>query len=172
MEPTHVQINCQSALGPDTPIFINDDIINMTSLHLGFSGQRTKSLGINIHANYIVDECNILQVPEPMYVSSTVLLTLENGFHFECTPGTQIAVSNGFVRADSLSVGSKIYKIVFNSDNKEFYYNQELMVTDIQKSSIIQVNKPMYLIVSEFGNILLPHRVEGTNIIDFINLLQ
>lgn len=168
-----VRVECHTALGPDTPILVDDKIINMRQLHLGYSGKNVKSFATNPNKQFTVDECRITEVPQEVFVPYTVKIGFASGFHFECTPGSLIATQqNGFVPVETLEKGSKVCMILFNSESGEFFYDAETAVTEIDKSTDSTLQVPVYLFISEFKNILLPYYKEGSNMIGFINLKQ
>lgn len=167
-----IKVECHSAIAADTPILVDDQIIKMSTLHIGYSGRDVKTFGINIFNNYVVDECKLLEVPQEVYAQETVRILFASGTHLECTPGTLIATLNdGFVPVETLTKDGKVYMIVFNSETGQFFYGEELAITDIDRS-VRAIAVPVYLFISEFENILLPYQSNGSNILGFINIKQ
>lgn len=167
-----LEIECHTAFGPNTPIYVDGRIINMTQLNLGYSQNSTKTIGID-QETYTMKKCKVLALPEKIFINYTVDLIIEGGIIIECAPGSLILTSKGYISVNDLDNTDTVQLTKHNIDTGEEFI-VDAKIEKIDKSrSIISINTPVYLFISEYSNIFIPYVTKTEpNIINLINFKQ
>lgn len=165
-----ITVQCNTALCAETPILIGDEMSTARQVHFAHSGKSVKTFGLD--ARYNIVECEIIQIPEEIYIPSKVSIGLAYGFHFECSPTSLILTKeNGYKEVQSLKKGDKVAIFMFDSSTGKFIF-EETPITTYEYSPIIELKIPAYLFVSEFQNLLLPYYIPGSSGIAFVDVKQ
>lgn len=165
-----IRVECHTGLSGDTPIIVGDKMITMRQLHIGYSGQAVSTLGVNLKT-FQMDEAEILEIPQEIYTPSIVRIGLHYGQHLECTPGSLILTTEGFKRADVIRKGDTL-KILFFNNNNHQTYTGDGHVTTYENESVLALQTPVYVFITEYQNILIPYHAEGSDTMTFINVRQ
>lgn len=167
------KVECRTIFGPNTPIYVDGNVISMTSLHIGYSGRETKTLGISPKSQ-CMEKQGLLEIPKEIYLDSTVKVAFGPGLEIECAPFCMLLLEDsvGYKCVDDLKIGDKILVTKWHSQTGVDYVETE-PVTGISKGGYIsQIKTPMYVIVTEYENIFIPFAVEGSPLVWIINFLQ
>ena len=165
-----IRVECHTGLSGDTPIIVGDKMITMRQLHIGYSGQAVSTLGVNLKT-FQMDEAEILEIPQEIYTPSIVHIGVHYGQHLDCTPGSLILTTDGFKRADAIRKGDTLKILFFNNTNHETYTGDG-HITVYENESVLALQTPVYVFITEYQNILIPYHTEGSDIMAFINVRQ
>ena len=165
-----IRVECHSALCGDTPILIENEIVSLEKIFMvNKDASDLNSFALNSKGNIV--NAKIMEVPQQITIPETVKIQLHYGLGIECSPGTPILTREGFKPAQDLTKDTIVDLLMFNYSSGDFHL-EDAEIIDIQKSSIIQVQKKAYLFISEFNNILIPYYKEGADSIGFICIQQ
>lgn len=172
-DPNTATVECRTIFGPNTPIYVDGQVITMTSLHIGYSGKETKTLGIN-PTSQCMEKQGLLEIPKEVYVDSTVKISFGPGLEIECAPSCKILLEGdvGYKCVDDLKFGDKILVTKWHSETGVDYVEGE-PVTGISKGGFIsKIKTPMYAIITEYQNVFIPFYVKGSPLVWIINFQQ
>lgn len=163
-----------TALGPNTPMYIDKRIISMRQLYIGYNaGVPTRTAAINQETLTMDTDCKILESPKEAYADYVLRLEFGPGFAIDCTPGSVILCPDDYKTVKDLKEKeSKIQVTKINLETKESFVEDEI-ITNIDHSGLItNIKLPMYTFVSEYYNIFIPFEQKGTPLIWLVNFEQ
>jgi len=164
-----IRVECHSALCGDTPIIMDNEIVTMAQVFMAHSATNLNSMALN--SKGAVVNTHIMEIPQEITIPESVRIQLHYGLEFECSPGTLILTREGFKEAQNINKEDILDLIMFDYESGKVHL-EDAIVSNIEKSSIIQVAKKAYIFISEHNNVLIPYYKEGSNHIGFICIKQ
>lgn len=168
---SNIVISCNSALGKETPLLVNDhDLTTIGQIYGLRAGKNLEVYALDDHAKIV--NSHMINIPKEIYTSDVYDLSFSNEYHLQCSAGSLFLTKTGWRKASELI--PKLDKLIgFEFYPESGFSAEEYEVNTSQHISILQ--QPMYCFMSEHGNILLPKvRIDdtGNQYISFISIKQ
>ena len=165
-----IQIQCRSTLSADTPILIDNTIKTMRDIYLFQSGKPLPTFALNFNDDKaLIEESEIIGIPQELYVNSIIEIIFSTGFHFEAGASSMILTDKGFIPISSLKAGDSVVGVMFNEQIGIQSYNTTVESISTKQLSLGQ---PVYLFCSKHQNILLPKYDQDTANMYFVCIGQ
>lgn len=175
-DPELITMEVHSIFGPNTPVLVEDQVMSLYSMHLGYSARETVTLGIDPKSQ-TMKYCHMLEIPQELYVHDSATLKFGPGFTMECIPNAVILTGcdEGYKFVKDLKPGDTVLVTKYNRETRTDFI-EKVPIERVYHPTILltehKIKKPMYALISEYHNVFLPFEEEGTPIIWFINFRQ
>lgn len=165
-QPQTIEIQLNSGLSGDTPLFIGDDLKSIRSL---FLAANTSVPTFGLDDKLVPTNVEIGSIPKEMFVNELWEIRFDNGLHLTCTPNTLIySFGYGFKPVKDIVVEESVTGVVFKDGKMQ---NRFFDCTHSHKS-FKALKEPVYYFVSSTGTILLPHVNTESGEVSFIPIHQ
>lgn len=157
-----------TGFGPNTLIYINNQIMSIRQLYIGCFEKNIETIGINPE-DYLMKRCKLSDAPNEIYVSHTIKLIFGPNLCIECLPSSILLTTEKYRCVSELNPGDTINVTKFNAETNEYFVEEEIITGIDQSRSITNIQTPVYTISTEFTNIFIPFIESNSPIIWLIN---
>ena len=165
-QPPTMEIQLNSGLAGDTPLFIGDDLKNIRSLYIAANSSVPTFI---TDEKMVPSHGEIQSIPKEMFVNELWEIRFDNGLHITCTPNTLIySFGYGFKPVKDIVVEESVVGVVFKDGQMQ---NRFFDCTHSHKS-FKALKEPVYYFITSTGTLLLPHVNEESGEVSFIVLHQ
>ena len=174
-------VKCTAGLLADTPVLLsatsesNIGEPTITNMRTVFTVHANQNLPIfatakDLEGNRQVVESHMMGIPQELFTDQYVEFKLDNGYYLQAADGLQILNTKGeFVGVSGLKVGDKVTIFEFDPNNNQGVSSVEVGVVMVNKKK--SLSNPVYLFMSEHGNMLLPY-VQQNGTVQLIPIAQ